>query len=255
MLHHVLITRRRFAAVSLAAFGCAKPTPAPAPVAGPVLDDEDRARIEREAAVRTKHLAALDGYRVDATETRTTPAAAVDMTEAIPELKSRIRLTQRMHPRYGEEPPPDASKFGGRFLWPADEPWPVDESSKLPLVGVVQLVGPDIWTRTAFRTGYDVMQLFWLPRDPVAGEHTARVVWRLRTEVREMRTAPPPLEMAYPSLVPVPCGVRPEWVRELPDWDTLRRTDLQTALDAWKPPKGEPKAYYDTFLTAARGCK
>jgi hypothetical protein len=50
---------------------------------------------------------------------RATPLAAFDLSQVFPELTSRSATAIRLHPRYGDEPPADASKLGGRFLWPS----------------------------------------------------------------------------------------------------------------------------------------
>lgn len=53
-----------------------------------------------------------------------TPAPAVDVLAAFPELRPLGRTATRLHPRPAQVRAGD-SHVGGPLLWPADEPWPV----------------------------------------------------------------------------------------------------------------------------------
>lgn len=254
------MNRRLFLITSSAALaGCRDATPPPALAPGPTLSDEDRARISSEAEIRRKHLAALEPFRVGSTETRKTPAAPVEMSETIPEMKTQYKAAVRLHPRFGEEPPPDTTKLGGQFLWPYGEKLPVCPTTLIPMTPVLQLRDLDKPPRFEFSPGNDLLQLFWAARDPVGGELAAKIVWRRRVLTANLKLSEfPPNEFAFPSYGPVTCRLMPEWVNELPDWEALRRTDLRLSLEAWKPPlesKLAPNEYYRRFLSTSRGLK
>src|SRR5262245_35600029 len=162
------MNRRQFLTVTscLAAAGCGRrgssgPDPAIA---------ESHSRRER-------HLASLAEYRVAAGQTRTTPPPSRDVAKLVPELKALAKVTVRLHPRYGEEPKPDDSKLGGRFLWPAEEPWPAADG--LPYVPVLQLRNEDTPPQFAFRPETDLLQLLWCPR----ADLKPVIAWRKRATV------------------------------------------------------------------------
>lgn len=253
------MNRRKFLSLSAAALaaGCRKEVPPPAPPLEPSITDDERARIERETETRHKFIGELKDYRAGTGEARKTPPPPKDIAEEIIELRTRRKMAIRLHPRYGDEPAPAESKLGGRFLWPDGEPWPTHEATLVPLTPVLQLAESEQWPPIQYRSGCDVMQLFWLARDPVEGELHARIVWRNIAQSRNRKLMEPPgTHLAFPSLTPVPCRLHPEWVMELPDWDTLQRTDLRAKLSEWTPPDGtEPREHYQKFLTSARGCK
>src|SRR5437868_2036526 len=54
----------------------------------------------------------------------TTPKPPIDLLDVLPELADLRATTVRLHPRKGRVPGRNASKMGGVFLWPSDEPWP-----------------------------------------------------------------------------------------------------------------------------------
>src|SRR5262245_58839441 len=145
------MNRRQFFTVTscLAAAGCGR--------SGAGRVDLDSARKNRG-----RHLALLESCRVRAGAVRTTPPPAVDVPTVVPELKSLSKVAVRLHPRYGDEPRPDESKVGGRFLWPVDEPWPT--SDDVLLVTVLQLRAEDAPPNCTFRPGTDLLQLLWCPR-------------------------------------------------------------------------------------------
>lgn len=60
--------------------------------------------------------------------TRTTPGRPVDIEAMFPALAGLRRNTTRRHPRPGV-PDRAENSVGGRFLWPADESWPVCRAS------------------------------------------------------------------------------------------------------------------------------
>jgi hypothetical protein len=256
------MTRRQFLAASTAtAFaGCRDAPPPPPPPPTPTLSDEERARIAQEQQARRRFLADLEPFRASGGEHRITPPPPVDIAAAIPELKTQVKAAIRLHPRFGEEPPPDASKLGGRFLWPADDKWPRDPATLIPLAAVLQVRESDCSSKQIdFRAGCDTLQILWTPRDPVAGELTVQAFWRRAADVHTRKLLEPPTdEFAFPSYVPLPCRLHPEWVGELPDWETLRHTDLRPKMQEWKPPAEaglEPSVYYSRFLASSHGTK
>jgi hypothetical protein len=115
---------------------------------------------------------------------RTTPAPRIDVREVLPELASQATTTIRLHPRRlaeGETLPLDASKMGGDFLWPSDEPWLVCPMHGLPWVGVLQLRRAD-FPEVRFRPGTDLLQVLWCPQYGHGGwpepDPVPVVIWR-----------------------------------------------------------------------------
>jgi hypothetical protein len=201
--------RRTFLAAAAAlAAGCFRRHPGP----GPAASADDLARITREREARDRHLELLQRFRVPPAAARTTPKPPADVLEAAPELKGLIKVAVRLHPRFSDEPAPDESKLGGRFYWPADEPWPTCEEHGIPLVPVLQLRDDDAPPSVPFLPGSDLMQLLWCPRDHLA----PAVAWRKRADVAGPLADPPPTDHAFPGYVPVPCRVFPERVMEFP---------------------------------------
>jgi hypothetical protein len=164
----------------------------------------------------------------------------------------------RLHPRYGTEPDPDASKLGGAFLWPRGEPWPVCELHGIPYVTGLQLRADDC-PAVKFRPGADLLQLLWCPRDhqfwikPTA-------VWRRRARVGDLLPAPPEPRHAFMSYVPVPCVVLPERVTEYPPWDELAeetQQKLDRGLRGRELPAGitSVSGFYSACLSVCPGTK
>ncbi|HET6572458.1 MAG TPA: hypothetical protein VFG68_02560 [Fimbriiglobus sp.] len=230
--------RRTFLATAAAlAAGCGRRPAGPAPTATP----DDLARIRAETAARARHLDLLQRFRVPPTATRTTPKPPADVLATAPELKGLIKVAVRLHPRYSDEPTPDESKLGGRFLWPTAEPWPTCEEHGIPFVPVLQLRQQDAPPTVAYRPDTDLMQLLWCPRDHL----TPTVVWRKRADVTAPADAPP-TDLAFPGFVPVPCRVFPERVLEFPPAGLL-------------PPSAQRHVTglndYDALLSACPGTK
>jgi hypothetical protein len=248
------MTRRQFLAASaFVAAGCGRRA---APSA-----DADAARIADDKPIRQMHLAMAEKCRVPPSAVRTTPKPPVDVLSAFPELKGLAKVAVRLHPRFSDEPKPDESKFGGRFLW-AGEPWPECPEFHIPMAAVLQLRAEDAPPTLKFLPGSDLLQVFWSPREPKGGELPVSLHWRKRSAVGESLADPPSMERAFLSYVPVPCRVFPERVTEFPDWDTLSKTALRAKVEAWTPPPnpagGDPLSgplFYDRFLSAARGTK
>lgn len=231
--------RRRTFLVTAAAIaaGCGR-----RPVAGPAtVTPDDLTRIRDEATARERHLELLRRFRVPPTAVRTTPKPPADVLATAPELKGLIKVAVRLHPRYSDEPRPDESKLGGRFLWPAAEPWPTCDEHGVPFVPVLQLRAEDAPPNFAFPPDADLLQLLWCPRDHLQ----PTVVWRKRADVTET-AEPPPTDLAFPGYVPVPCRVFPERVTEFPPTAVLPESARRhvAGLDG-----------YDEALSACPGTK
>ncbi len=161
------MNRRTFLIGGAAAVaGCARPAAPPTPaLATPQLTDADRDRIAAELAERERHLKLLEGFRVAPNAARTTPPPPADVLAFAPELKPLVKVALRLHPRFGEELPAEATKLGGKFRWPRSEPWPQCEEHRIPFVPVLQLRAEDAPPQFAFRERSDLLQLLWCPRD------------------------------------------------------------------------------------------
>src|SRR4051812_19696760 len=123
------MNRRAFlAAATVVAAGCKKnSTTTPVPAA-------DAERIASNREERERHLRELERFRVPLDAVRTTAPPPDDVLAVAPELKGLTKVPVRLHPRFSDEPAADRSKLGGRFWWPAAEPWPVCDEHDIPHV-------------------------------------------------------------------------------------------------------------------------
>lgn len=241
-----MLHRRHFLfAAPLAALGCRKPS-------GPPAVDTSEAAFD--TAARLKHLA--DTPRTPSNATFKTAPPPVDVAAQFPELKPLTKVAVRLHPRLGDEPPPESSHFGGRFLWAKADPWPTCPEFKIPMAPVFQLRRDDAPPQLTFRPGTEVLQVFWTPRPPTASRFHCVVAWAKSNDVGP-DLAPPPDESGWLlRYAPAACRVFTERVAELPDWATLQRTGLKEKLGTWMPPGGGNAAkYWDANLSAAAGSK
>jgi hypothetical protein len=173
-----------------------------------------------------------------------------------------------LHPRYGDEPPADASKLGGTFLWPAEEPWPICSAHGIPLVTVLQLRGAD-FPEMPFPPGADLFQVLWCPREhddiPACREKPCpmfwadpRFYWRSRQEITRPRSDNPPPQEAYYEYVPLPCRLLPERVIEYPSVYDLPE-NLMQRISEWEDqnlgPDGMHTCEYEGELSVAYGTK
>jgi uncharacterized protein (TIGR02996 family) len=157
----------------------------------------------------------------------TTPAPCRDLPVLVPELNPFARITTRLHPHRAETPlPVSASKLGGRFLWPTNEPWPSCTTCDGVLAPVLQLRAKDV-ADVAFPAETDLLQLFWCPNEAAHNYLLApRIWWRNSAAITFSRTDDPDLS-AFPrksdweGLVPLECCVYPEPVIEYPVGDDL----------------------------------
>src|SRR5579884_4241417 len=171
-----------------------------------------------------------------------TPTPSVDIEAVFPILRGYGRETIRLHPRRGADPGLAASKMGGLFLWPSDEPWPrctidersgqwiedppqsgrfyLDDSLIAPddaqhndyLVGVLQVRQADV-PQMPFPDGKDLFQLLWCPRyHPDTFAPYCRARWRRVADVDHPRTEmPQPRRTDFDDeLIPHLCVLSPE---------------------------------------------
>lgn len=195
---------------------------------------------------------------------RHTPRPVVDLAVAVPELGKLARPTVRLHPRPGKCAS-DHSKFGGEFLWPADEPWPHCEEHDCSYVSVLQLRREDV-PELGFREGADLFQILWCPNDhEPAYVPSSQVFWRKRADIRDALSAMPAPGNHEEHYVPVPCVLNPERVTEFPSIRTFAKAlaatikaspALKQAADAdpdWK--HGDAAVLYQYWLSVAPGTK
>ena len=121
-------------------------------------------RLRASYAAWVNHRERLEAYRAKPGDRRSTPPHLSQADKIFPELANSTVTTVRLHPRYGEESPLDASKIGGTFLWPATESWPVCPFHEIPLVTVLQLRASD-FPEMPFPPGTDLFQTLWCPRE------------------------------------------------------------------------------------------
>ena len=241
--------------------GCGRSAaPVASPPSVPKLTDEEVQRIRTEHTDRQLHLAELSRFRVEADAIRTSAPPPTDILAFAPELKPLVKVALRLHPRFGDEPNSDRTKFGGRFRWPASEPWPLCDEHRIPFVTVLQLRADDAPPQFPFRSGTDLLQLLWCPRDHGNATVKPLLVWRKQADLSGPIADPPEPDRAFFNYVPVPCRVFPERVAELPPWDAPPKV-LRDKLATWTPPQhpDRPNAkasdYYADLLSAAAGTK
>jgi len=228
-------------------------------------DEEHQDRLKTSYANWLRRRAILEPYRVGPEDRRTTPQPAFDVGALFPELAGQSTITIRLHPRYGEEPPVSASKMGGTFLWPADEPWPSCPAHEIPLVAVLQLSARDL-PEMPFPPGADLFQVLWCPRehDGIAGRYPdmywadPRFYWRNRDEIAHPRPDNPPSHDAFYEYVPLPCRLIPERVIEYPSVYDLPEDFVQRIYD-WENKylgaDGMHVCEYESGLSVAYGTK
>ncbi len=238
--------------------GCTRRA-APVEPTAPELTIDDFQRLLNEQTDRDLHLGELNRFRVEADAVRTSAPPPADILAFAPELKPLVKVALRLHPRFGDEPEPERTKLGGRFRWPASEPWPHCDEHRIPYVTVLQLRADDAPPQFAFRSGTDLLQLLWCPRDH--GDTTVKplLLWRKLADQTGPFADPPAPDSPFFNYVPVPCRVFPERVAELPPWDAPPKV-LRDKLATWTVqfphrPDAKPADYYTDLLSAAAGTK
>ncbi len=208
----------------------------------------------------------------------TSAPAPIDMGQALSELAGKAKPAVRLHPRRGKAPV-DASKLGGDFLWPVDEPWPFCHFHGCHLAPVLQLRKEDA-PNVEFKPDTDLLQVFWCSFDfhETDLEWLApRLVWRKRSDVKKkLKEQPEKPEDEWDEWIdPEPCRLYPEEVLEYPslpelqdEWqedfpevrrlnETLKATKKfkeQHKLQNWSSPT-EPHHAYAIWLAVAPGVK
>ena len=150
----------------------------------------------------------------------TTPPPRIDFLSEAPEFAALGKPAVRLHPRQGKAPQ-DASKMGGLFLWPKDEPWPRCERDDIPCTPVLQIRKEDV-PEIGFPEGTDLMQLLWcaMGHEEVNFAYESRIVWRRRADVigpiRSFPKITGESEDWSPNLIP--CRLYPERVMDYPGY-------------------------------------
>lgn len=203
----------------------------------------------------------------------TTPTPPVDVAEIIPDLKSMAQTTVRLHPRPGEAPI-DASKIGGKFLWPAKEDWPHCAEHDCPFVCALQLWKEDV-PEVGFKPGTDLFQLLWCPHNHGPGYcPDVKACWWTRASIRKATEVPEPPTPAYDEILhlPQPCLIYPEQIVEYPDpcelgldekYRSITTAPAMIEATAWASRLASSRwpgpdmviDMYQTWLSAAAGTK
>jgi uncharacterized protein (TIGR02996 family) len=217
----------------------------------------------------------------------TTEPPTRDVGALVPALAEHARVAVRLHPRQGHVPELNASKLGGLFLWPDDEPWPVirdfrysewyrehlsnvphdrenapPEGADVPLAPVLQLRARD-FPNVEFPPGMDLLQLFWSPIWSEENGPVPFLFWRNSGEVTRPRLSVPELTYAEQGLGPVPCRLHPERVVEYPLRCNYPADDAVPDHRAWMEQLAralgmtveEVEADYINLWSVVRGCK
>jgi hypothetical protein len=215
----------------------------------------------------------------------TTPEAPIDLLAVLPELADLRATTIRLHPRKGRVPGRYASKMGGTFLWPSEEPWPTcDEAwppswtpamvdgvpipegdpraAPFPLVPVLQLRADD-FPEMPFPPWADLFQLLWCP----LGHNYAFmpkpfVFWRNSGEVRRPRRRMPEPDLVAiemePGFLPEPRTIHPERIVEFPPmamWpkdsaeEMYRRLEVACQKAGFRTEHDETRCIYNAYLS------
>lgn len=202
----------------------------------------------------------------------TTVPPPFDVSALDPEYASHVRTAVRLHPRTGDVPELAASKVGGLFLWPDEEPWPTaagvevdpdfgmwgpfpDDWSMVPLVPVLQLNRRDV-PDLGFPSETDLLQVFWCPF--TTSEHAPEpfVFWRNTTDVRSPRRQPPAQVTDGYGYIPTPCRVYPEMITEYPVHSEVQPNQvLQTAISAWSKTWSSISSGYSYWWNRCTGWK
>lgn len=224
--------------------------------------------VDRERRLR----AVLDPDWVSRFRWLTTEPLPFVVADLDPELAAKARPATLLHPRQGTVTDPAASKLGGLFLWPADEPWPVrrnfraesadysidelpPDGSDVPLAPVLQLRRSDA-PHLPFPDGTDLMQLFWCPVWSEEHGPEPHIVWRDSRAVRNPRSELPELMYTGSGLVPIPCRLYPEQVIEYPsDEEHPPSQQLSDDIDRWAETWPDPANSYPEWWSRSHGAK
>jgi hypothetical protein len=226
--------------------------------------NEHSERVRSSYARWLRHRSILESYRVRPIDRRTTPPPAHQVEKLFPELARLSKTTVRLNPRYGDQPPIDASKLGGMFIWPADEHWPGCPAHEIPLVTVLQLCAAD-FPEMPFPAWADLFQVLWCPREhdniPECRDMSwadPRFYWRNRQHIAHARENNPLPQESYYNYVPFTCRLLPERVIEYPSVYDLPET-LVRCISEWEDqnlgPDGMHACEYEAELSVEYGTK
>jgi len=198
----------------------------------------------------------------------TTPKPILDAVKEFPELAPLARTTVRLHPRRAHDGTADATKMGGTFLWPLNEPWPAYDESRvdrfvqqllgdgviddggripqgtsIPFAPILQLRAEDV-QEMPFPDGADLFQLLWFPYSLEILEGTSypdsslehRIYWRDSKKVGPHRAANPEMVERHQGHFANSCRLQPERVVEYPNSQDLD-PKLRRRIDRWKAVK------------------
>lgn len=202
----------------------------------------------------------------------------------IPSLKGRAKKAVRILPQQGEEPGVNATKLGGSFLWPQDEPWFNCDVHEVALnedynwnynpheinistghhstniwsvfhpkhndvfVTVLQIRFEDI-PSMRFPEGKNIFQLLWCPRNHlITNSPLCRTVWRNENDIKTQLDTMP--QSSYPDreLTPSPSMVLIQEVMEYPKFWALSSEERNLLT-------GERKEFYWNHLSTNKGIK
>lgn len=157
-------------------------------------------------------------------------------------------------------------RIRAREVWTAEEHAEVERihaghdpslmpGGRHPLIPVAQLYARDV-ADLPFPEGTDLLQVLWCPFIDIEdqeGSEAVQLRWRRAEEVTEvLEPAPEPAYVGMSELVPVPCGLHPERVREYPAAHDLDR-ELAGRISRWEEEDGNPR--YREALSVAAGWK
>ena len=164
-----------------------------------------------------------------------------EVIRLVPNLAGNSKVGIQLHPKEGPEAKVNATKLGGNFLWPKDEPWPMCNVPEVALIadynwsagledidptighnpkniwpvshpkhnrayiGILQLRA-DEFPEMEFPHGKNLFQLLWCPRDHVRlFSPVCQVFWRDEGEVKDILLDPPAPEYPESDLIPEAC--------------------------------------------------
>jgi hypothetical protein len=232
------VNRRAFLATcSLSTFGCWNR-------GNPAAPDAELANA------RQNERGMLSRFRVPVGAQRTTAPPPVNVLEIFPELKPLLKITVRLHPRYGDEPDRTRSKLGGTLAGPP----PLLNGQ--PGIGVLQLHAEDAPPQLRYPPDKDLLQLYWFPGE--AGQPPIpRLVWGESQNLPDIpEKSPSHAGSIAHGLEPIPCRVHPERVWEFPPPSLMPRM-MRERIQAWRPNHSDQPGISLFFeqLAAAPGTK
>ncbi len=207
----------------------------------------------------TKKVAAPQPTKLAIRRGRITPPPPYDVAELLPAVASLGRTTVRLHPQRAKVPNVAASKLGGEFLWPRDEPWPVcdapihEENARPVFVPILQLRKDDV-PELGFPSNHDLFQLLWCPSDEHETYYPQPLVfWRTLAEITDAVLIPQPT-YGDEDFLPLPCRLTPERVIEYPPPGEVK-DEVLAPLSSASDGKADLHGVYQFQLSACPGTK